>query len=316
MYKKDSIKHSVLVLTYNNEATIKIAIDSILDQNYTSLEVVIGNDCSTDQTGDLLNEYISNYPGIIKLVNNKVNMGIFRNFNNLKNMVTGDVISVLAGDDYFKPGLFSSLNKNIERNNLKPCRDSFIIVYNTIHLTPTNKEKVFSNYRIRSNNMFKERLRYGLSFREVGISARLWREIEPIRTDLGYLADWLMGFDLVAKCKKFVFVNEAYSVYRLNSGIISKTKNEVLQESWRKVLPVVEKKYDSRLDRMDKLYLKYLKYKVEASLNKTYTVHLLYYYFLILNVLLKNYSKNNLIIKELVNSFPVIKKYYKKFVRN
>ena len=77
-------------------------IDSILCQKGDfQLEVVVGEDCSTDNTGAICQEYAARYPEQVVLLDNKQNMGIMRNFANTIKHCTGDMIAICAGDDYW-----------------------------------------------------------------------------------------------------------------------------------------------------------------------------------------------------------------------
>ena len=309
------LKHSIVMITYNQENLVGLALDSALNQVPMPYEIVIGEDCSTDNTYSVLEKYQEKHPSIIKITRNEKNLGIFGNQNNISRKITGDIISFLSGDDLFKPGLLNSLNKIVEENYLNPLEEEFIIIYNTILLYPNGKEKIFNNYRIRKKSMFKERLRYGLSFRDVGISRKLWDSVSPVRTDLGLYADWLLGFEQVIKAKKFIFVDEAYSVYRLSSGITTNTPKLHMHLSYKTVLDEITKVHKERLDSLDMLYIKYLKSRTELRI-KPYIINYLqtaFYYFV--NCILLNFSVNNTgLFNSTVLIPPSIIKVLKRFI--
>ena len=96
------MKISVAVITYNQQETIAQTLDSILCQKGDfQLEVVVGEDCSTDNTGTICQEYVTRYPEQVVLLDNKQNMGIMRNFANTIKHCTGDLLAICAGDDYW-----------------------------------------------------------------------------------------------------------------------------------------------------------------------------------------------------------------------
>lgn len=64
-------KVSVIMSVYNAEQTLRAAIDSILKQTYTNWEFIICNDCSTDGTQSILDEYKNLYPDKVILLKNK-----------------------------------------------------------------------------------------------------------------------------------------------------------------------------------------------------------------------------------------------------
>lgn len=97
-----SIKVSVAVITYNQQSTIAQALDSILSQKGDfGLEVVIGEDCSKDNTWDICNDYQKRYPDKVRLLPNEKNLGIMANFARTVQACTGDYLAILAGDDYW-----------------------------------------------------------------------------------------------------------------------------------------------------------------------------------------------------------------------
>lgn len=93
---------SVAVITYNQQSTIAQALDSILCQKGDfGLEVVIGEDCSGDNTWNICDEYQKRYPDKVRLLPNEKNLGIMANFARTVQACTGDYLAILAGDDYW-----------------------------------------------------------------------------------------------------------------------------------------------------------------------------------------------------------------------
>ena len=96
------MKISVAIITYNQQETIAQTLDSILCQKGDfELEVVIGEDCSKDNTPAICREYADRYPDKVVLLQEGHNLGIMRNFANTINHCTGDLIGICAGDDYW-----------------------------------------------------------------------------------------------------------------------------------------------------------------------------------------------------------------------
>lgn len=96
-------KVSVFIVTYQQKDFIDEAISSALNQEYPNLEIIIGDDGSTDGTQDVLKEYASKYPALIKLVLSSENTGITKNCNRVLKACTGDYIAFLPGDDIWLP---------------------------------------------------------------------------------------------------------------------------------------------------------------------------------------------------------------------
>ena len=68
-------KVSVLMSTYNSESCVSHSIESILKQSYKNIEFLIVDDCSTDNTFGILQEYSKNYERI-KVFKNDLNIGL------------------------------------------------------------------------------------------------------------------------------------------------------------------------------------------------------------------------------------------------
>lgn len=95
-------KISVVVFTYNQQDTIAQTLDSVIGQHGDfELEVVVGEDCSADNTWDICNDYQRRYPDVVRLLPNEKNLGIMANFARTVKASTGDYLAILAGDDYW-----------------------------------------------------------------------------------------------------------------------------------------------------------------------------------------------------------------------
>lgn len=93
---------SVTMVTYNHEEFIAKALDSILMQRTNfDYEIVIGEDCSTDNTRNIIIDYGNRYPEIIRLLLNETNLGMHENGARTLQACTGEYIAMLEGDDYW-----------------------------------------------------------------------------------------------------------------------------------------------------------------------------------------------------------------------
>lgn len=95
-------KVSVVITTYNHEKYIAQCFDSILTQQGDfEMEIVVGNDCSTDRTGEIIEEYRLAHPDLIRVLPNEKNVGITKNLKRCLDACTGDFIAICEGDDYW-----------------------------------------------------------------------------------------------------------------------------------------------------------------------------------------------------------------------
>ena len=93
---------SVCVTTYNHERYIAQAIESVLGQRTTfAVEVVVGEDCSTDNTLAICREYEEQYPDRVRVVASESNIGMHHNYRRTIEACRGKYIAMLDGDDWF-----------------------------------------------------------------------------------------------------------------------------------------------------------------------------------------------------------------------
>jgi len=105
-------KVTIMIPTYNQANMIHRAIESSLMQDYINIEIIISDDCSTDNTYEIVKKYFS-YDKI-KYFRNKTNLGRVKNYKfTLENYATGDWVVNLDGDDFFIDNTFISKSMNL-----------------------------------------------------------------------------------------------------------------------------------------------------------------------------------------------------------
>ncbi|MEZ0483210.1 glycosyltransferase family 2 protein [Fibrella aquatica] len=89
---------SVVLATYNGERFLEAQLDSILQQTYPNLEIVVVDDRSTDSTTAILDRYAARHPNMRVFVN-ETNLGYIRNFEKGMLLATGELIALSDQDD-------------------------------------------------------------------------------------------------------------------------------------------------------------------------------------------------------------------------
>lgn len=97
---------SVLMAVYNCEATIRKSIDSILAQTYENWKFIICDDCSTDTTPEIIEEYSRAFPGKFVLIKNEKNSKLSFSLNHCLQYAEGEFCARMDGDDYVSPQRF------------------------------------------------------------------------------------------------------------------------------------------------------------------------------------------------------------------
>lgn len=97
------IDFSVHLITYNNEKHIEDTVESILKQKTNfNYEIVVGDDCSSDNTLLKIKKYQDKYPKLFNVLKNESQLGILKNFKKTLDRCEGNFVFVLAGDDLLK----------------------------------------------------------------------------------------------------------------------------------------------------------------------------------------------------------------------
>ncbi|HMO78954.1 MAG TPA: glycosyltransferase [Candidatus Paceibacterota bacterium] len=91
-------KISVILPVYNGEKTLQRAIDSILNQSYKNLEVIIINNASIDKTQEIIENNKQKYKNIIS-IKNETNLGLQKSLNIGLNVAAGKYIARIDSDD-------------------------------------------------------------------------------------------------------------------------------------------------------------------------------------------------------------------------
>lgn len=93
---------SIIVTTYNQATTIAQTLNSILTQKCNfSFEIIIGDDCSTDNTQNICTDYKARFPKIINLVVHNENIGVGANFALCIKEAHGKYVGICAADDFW-----------------------------------------------------------------------------------------------------------------------------------------------------------------------------------------------------------------------
>ena len=117
MQQEKTPKVSVCVITYNHEKYIRQCLQSIVDQETNfDFEVIVGEDCSTDCTRAIVQEFAKKYPSVIKPIFHKMNVGGMQNYYAVHKAAKGEYIAHVDGDDYALPGKLQIQADTFDKN--------------------------------------------------------------------------------------------------------------------------------------------------------------------------------------------------------
>lgn len=115
------IKYSVIIPVYNSEKTLKRCLDSLLEQRWEDVEVILINDGSSDRSGEIIRAYSNRYPNIRTVT--QENSGVSAARNRGLDEAKGTYITFVDSDDYVSDDYFRVMDEAGEKE------DSDLIVF-------------------------------------------------------------------------------------------------------------------------------------------------------------------------------------------
>jgi GT2 family glycosyltransferase len=226
------MKVSVLMATYNHEKYITQAIESVLiQQTGFPIELLVGEDCSTDNTRKIIESFANRYPSIVRPVFREKNIGAALNFANLYELSSGEYLAELEGDDYWTDPL--KLRKQVafleQNQDFSMCFHNAIVYYQdgskSSHpwVTPGNRNhRRYTLADILPGNFIQS---CSVVYRKTLPKIPEWLNSVP-------MGDWPLHI-LHAEIGDMGYLDELMSVYRINSesSWMSASKAERIKRS-------------------------------------------------------------------------------------
>lgn len=244
---------SVIMPVYNSEKYVTTAIESILNQTYGNFELIVVDDCSSDNSREII-EKLSEYDERIRLCSTKVNLGVANARNEAIKMVTGKYLTFVDADDCVEPDLFCRIKNIINKTKAQLIKYGIIEEYfsNNGKLISrkyvTMPDKIFTNYKdVRKSivNLEAKPL-FGYlcnSFYSLNV---LPKNIWNFDLNLQVNEDFVMNMKIIEKINCMVYMN--YCGYHYNKRVAtslttrrnddyfkySRIKIELLRNKYRK----------------------------------------------------------------------------------
>jgi glycosyltransferase involved in cell wall biosynthesis len=139
---------SVIITSYNRQDLISKTIESVISQNYNNLEIIIIDNCSTDQSDGIIQSYARNYPNIVYLKNDN-NLGFVKSLFKAINFSKGEYFTHVSSDDYLIKDNFikEAIEKSFEiRNAVIICANVSYLIESTGIVTPCILREKYNNF--------------------------------------------------------------------------------------------------------------------------------------------------------------------------
>jgi glycosyltransferase involved in cell wall biosynthesis len=290
-YSNQNTLVSVLIATYNHKNYILECLNSIKNQTYKNLEIIISDDCSKDGTQKIIKNFIKQNRNLnIKFFIQKKNLNISKNFNFLYNKSKGKYILFFGGDDVMmKEKIEFQLKTLIQNPEASFCysncswfnNDMTIKYFNHFNLLqkpPKALRDIFSDFTIPSPTMM--------------ISDKFLPK-KPMNESINHLSDVLLAIDLFKKSSP-VYVNKILVKYRRHN--LSTMKNNLDNSERLQLIKILKNKFKKRRNYINQINL----YKNIYLHNKIYD----------------HFDKNHFSFKLILNSFSLFFTSPKWFLRN
>lgn len=239
---------SVVIPVYNAEKYIKVALESILEQTYTNLEIIVCNDGSTDKSIKIVRQHKDSRITIIEAPRNKgisatLNMGILAS--------TGKYVAIMDADDWSYPYRIEKQVELMENNSE--------VVLSSGDMDMCNEELLFKatrKYPLTDKSIRKVLLKYD----PIVHAASIWRREALLKTDLYplYVKNTCHDYCVIFQIARYgKFQNLPISLIKCrirdNSVTGNKTRQTQLFSTYFQIKAIVEQNFEPT--KSDKLFI-------------------------------------------------------------
>lgn len=275
---------SIIIPVYNRAHLIRETLDSILKQTYSNWECIVVDDCSTDNTPKILNEYAqkdSRFQYYQRPAGKTKGPNACRNYGFEKSK--GDFINWFDSDDLYLPCALDSY--------LKQFRDETdAVVAKVVKIDSVTKNKIKEN-SIISNNLIEDYFVGRVTFY---VSGPIWKrnflnkQKELFDEEIMNLDDWDFNLRMIYQNPVLSYINEPLIQYRIHENSLSKEIEKLNFEELKSEFLARDKQ------------LKLIKINKKANLFvlKNFTKNR-YKYFL-RTALVENHNQKNYLFKKLL----------------
>ena len=243
---------TVIIPIYNVGGYVEATIESLLAQSYKNIEIILVDDGSTDDSGDVCDKYA----GIDKRIKviHKANGGVSSARNAGLEEAKGEYVAFVDGDDIVSADYIKSLYEMLKENDV----DMSVQVYYNMFSAKKEKSVAENIDRVMSANEFMEFEILGC--RDTSVCVKLYRleiiQSYNIRFDenITNLEDMLFLFQYLSKCNRVFYDTNQVNYYRTirRDGVVFSK----FQEHKLTAFKAREYVYDALLARNDEKLLK------------------------------------------------------------
>jgi len=223
---------SIIIPVYNCEKTIKQTLDSVLNQTFDDYELIIIDDCSKDESLNVINEYSNKFKDIKIIINNQ-NLGVANSRNIGFRIAKGDFVALLDSDDLWKQDKLAKQKLILENTGCDICCTS----YNFIDADSKNIKKT---YKVPSH------INYNMLLKEnyIGCSSVVIKRSILInnymKSNFSH-EDYALWLELARKGHEIIGIDEPLMNYRILNS--SRSYNKIKSAKGRMTIYMNQEKF-------------------------------------------------------------------------
>lgn len=283
-------KVSIILPTYNGKKYIRDSIESIINQTYTNWELIIVNDCSTDDTQKIIEEYQQKDKRII-VINNEKNLKLPASLNRGFEEASGEYYTWTSDDNLYKPNALQVMTEYLDANN------SIDLVSAVIDFIDENT-KIIGNL----NDWFKTRTFEDLYKTNNIMACFMYRR--SVAEKVGeYDTTIFTAEDYDYWCRIALngyigYINDNLYSYRFHGASLTSTKFDVALEKAEEVklkyiIPLLNKSKFSTIKKIKLVIQRYKETKNKEYLNKAKSINIFLYLCYRFNKFIYNYTEED-----------------------
>lgn len=234
MSKKTIPAVSIVIPMYNAEKYIGECLDSILTQTFQDFEVIVVDDCSTDNSREVIESYLPKFGDKLQLIRSEKNSGasgLPRNQGSI--LARGEYISFIDADDMITKTAFEELYPIAKKfdADVIHCEKYFEINDDKIRLHSYQRGEfvkeptlITENFAERVKDLYNGRFIDTLWAKLIRRDFFIQKNVPPLN---GIAADAFVSFCLICSAKKYVRVPNVINFYRRINSSITKQKRTI-----------------------------------------------------------------------------------------
>lgn len=209
---------------YNASRYVVETLNSIKNQTYTNWEIILVNDCSTDNTINLIEQFAQQVSNPIKIITNKINSGVSVSRNLAVDNASGSWLALLDCDDVWLPNHLETLMNEVAKDSQLDVVFSgfkaFLDDVNNIIFKQEINENIMNDFNI---SLYAHQI--GITSSTALIKEKSWNNLGGMTQGLNYCEEMELFIRLAKVGAKFKFSSFHTTLYRKHSDTNSASDN-------------------------------------------------------------------------------------------